>query len=27
MASYAEMFDIGEDFAAFVGHGLAAEQG
>lgn len=27
MASYAELFDIGEDFAAFVGHGLATEQG
>ncbi|PXC00619.1 thioredoxin family protein, partial [Pseudomonas aeruginosa] len=25
MASYAELFDIGEDFAAFVGHGLATE--
>ncbi|ELK4796334.1 TPA: thioredoxin family protein [Pseudomonas aeruginosa] len=27
MASYAELFDIGEDFTAFVGHGLATEQG
>ncbi len=27
MASYAELFDIGEDFAAFVGHGPATEQG
>lgn len=27
MVSYAELFDIGEDFRAFVGRGLAAEQG